>query len=694
MLSIVNYTSGWAQRTLHLDGSDRIVDMTPYIGFFFDDSHQLNLKQVLTPEVQKRFQLNQKNKVNYGSSGGTLWFKMVLQGNPGQYVLELPNTSIQDLTFYTPIPNGHYHAAKRGTYNERAVKATSLLFKISLIDTEPHTFYMRCHSQKVLRVPLHIGTAIAFIEKNHTKDLVHGMYFGLMLIMILYNLFIYFSTREIVYLYYVGYVVSLTLLSATMAGHSQEFLWPNHPILDEYNFLFLTFVGFFSLLFANRFLHSQRYAPRYRKVTYWLYPCFGLVGILCFFNLNLAIKLGQVFILITSIILIAMGVKVALKKYVPARLYLLGWGCIFLTSSLASMSYANMLPFKIDTIFFIELGATGEVLLFSLALAHRINFYRKEQERVQKENERIVRDQNQHLEKEVARRTHEIEQQKEEIMAQAQVLEESNQHLHLAHTKIKSSIQYAKRIQMALLPMQKMLSNNGLGFFVLYKPRDIVSGDFYWFAEVEEAGSKKLVIAVADCTGHGVPGAFMTIMGTNLLNQIVKEKGIIAPAEILLALDNGVMSALGVEKNPGNGQRKQQIQDGMDMSICVLDFDAQKLIYAGAKRPLYYFCQHQMQVIKGSKYPIGSTQYAQKSFEEHEIDCIKGDALYMFSDGYVDQFGGEKNTKFMVKKFKNLLKEIEHLPMPNQKEFLERGFEDWKGFGRQTDDVLVLGLRF
>jgi serine phosphatase RsbU (regulator of sigma subunit) len=101
-----------------------------------------------------------------------------------------------------------------------------------------------------------------------------------------------------------------------------------------------------------------------------------------------------------------------------------------------------------------------------------------------------------------------------------------------------------------------------------------------------------------------------------------------------------------------------------------------------------------MQVIKGSKYPIGSTQYAQKSFEEHEIDCIKGDALYMFSDGYVDQFGGEKNTKFMVKKFKNLLKEIEHLPMPNQKEFLERGFEDWKGFGRQTDDVLVLGLRF
>ncbi|WP_299463762.1 7TM diverse intracellular signaling domain-containing protein [uncultured Microscilla sp.] len=693
VLIITESVPALAQKVLYLDGSDRIIDVTPYVGFFTDTTHQITLQKIRTPEIQKHFKLNKQNKVNYGSNGGTVWFKLVLQGNPGQYVLELTNTSLQDLKFYTPIPNGHYHEAKRGTYNERAIKATSLLFKISLLDSEPHVFYMRCHSQKVLMAPLYIGTAVAFIEKNHTKDLMHGMYFGLMIIMILYNLFIYISTRELAYLYYVCYVFSLTLLTATMAGHSQEFLWPNYPTLDEYNFLLLVLIGYFSILFANRFLHTKRYAPHLRTISYWLHPCFTVVAVISFFDLNIAIKLGQVFILLTSLLLIAMGVKVALKKYAPARLYLLGWGSIFVTSSVASLSYANLLPINIDNIFFIEMGATGEVLLFSLALANRLNFYRKEQERTQQENERLVKEQNEHLEKEVERRTSEIEHQKEEIIAQAQVLEESIQHLHLAHNNIKSSIQYAKRIQLALLPPQTVLTKQGLNFFILYKPRDIVSGDFYWFTEVEKAGRKQLIIAVADCTGHGVPGAFMTIMGNDLLNQLVKGQGMTDPAKILAALDHGVMNALGIESYPTKGHKKNQIQDGMDMALCLIDFEAGKIIFAGAKRPLYYFHKHQMQVIKGSKYPIGSTQYAQKSFEKHHLTFAKGDALYMLSDGYVDQFGGENNAKFMVKKFKHLLKEIEHLPMPAQKEFLERSLEDWKGFGKQTDDILVLGLR-
>ena len=353
---------------------------------------------------------------------------------------------------------------------------------------------------------------------------------------------------------------------------------------------------------------------------------------------------------------------------------------------LVAFSNLGFLPFDTSSTHLIEIGITSEILLFSLALVDRVNYYRKE-------NERIIREQNEYLEHQVTQRTKEIEQQKEEILAQAQTLEDSNQHLTQAHTKIQSSIQYAKRIQLALLPMQKLLAKKDLGFFIIYKPRDIVSGDFYWFAEVE--GKNQLIVAVADCTGHGVPGAFMTIMGTNLLNQIVKENHTTSPSAILEELDKQVMTALGVRTNKAQrGKSKHKVQDGMDLALCLIDFDEKKVTFAGAKRPLYYFQNHELQVIKGSKYPIGSSQYQSKNFEETCLNYEKGDALYLFSDGYADQFGGKANTKFMVKKFKDELQLIEYSPMPDQKEYLEHTLETWKGPEKQTDDILVMGIRF
>jgi serine phosphatase RsbU (regulator of sigma subunit) len=186
----------------------------------------------------------------------------------------------------------------------------------------------------------------------------------------------------------------------------------------------------------------------------------------------------------------------------------------------------------------------------------------------------------------------------------------------------------------------------------------------------------------------------MTIMGTSILNQVVKERKTYSPQQILQELDKRMMVALGVKKREGKGRRKHQVQDGMDIAICRIEFANQTLSFAGAKRPLCWFQQHQMQEIKGSKYPIGSTQYAEKEFIEHTINFAKGDAIYLYSDGYPDQFGGERNTKFMVKKFKQLLQQIEPLPMPNQKDQLEQTFHTWQGHEKQTDDVLVVGIRF
>ncbi|HAS42923.1 MAG TPA: hypothetical protein DCS93_20755 [Microscillaceae bacterium] len=679
-----------AQKLLKLNQNSAIVDIASYVGFLKDSANQFTIQDILNPAIQKRFQLNTKATRNYGN-GGAIWFKILIQATPGRYILELNNASVKVQELYHAQPDGSFKITKKGVYAQRPIKATSPLFKVQINNTQPQLLYFRCFTEKTLMLPLYMGTPTAFIEKNHQKDLLHGAYFGLMLIMILYNLFIYLRTREVAYLYYVLYALNLTLMIAIMAGHAQEFLWPNHPEWDNYGRIPIIFIGVFTILFANRFLYTKRYAPQLRKLSYWLFVPYMIVIVLGFFALNEAIKLLRVVALLTIILMIVTGVVVALKKYEPARLYLLGWGCVLVSGSLIILGYANILPIGIDSIFLLELGSTGEVLLFSLALADRINFYRKEKEAIQQENERIVKEQNEFLEQEVAKRTREIEQQKEEIIAQSQVLSTSNQRLHLANTKVKSSIQYAKRIQLALLPMQKLLAKKDLGFFVLYKPRDIVSGDFYWFAEIE--GKNQLIVAVGDCTGHGVPGAFMTIMGNNFLNQIIKENKITSPGKILSELDEKVIDALGV-KNSKHGRKKRKVQDGMDIAFTLIDFDERKMIFSGAKRPLYYFRNHELEIIKGSRYPIGSSRFAEKAFEEHVISFKKGDAMYLFSDGYPDQFGGGSNTKFMLKNFKTLLKTIEPKPMPAQKETLEKTLEEWKGTQRQTDDILVLGVRF
>ncbi|OJJ17068.1 hypothetical protein BKI52_30605 [marine bacterium AO1-C] len=686
----ITFGKASAQKLLKLDQNSAIIDVAHFAGFFKDTSRQLTIKDIVTPSIQKRFQLNSKGNKNYGH-GGAIWFKILVQATPGLYVLELNNASVNTQELYHLQSDGSFQVTKKSVYAQRSIKATSPLFKIQINSKAPQVLYFRCFTEKTLMFPLYIGTPVAFIEKNHQKDLLHGGYFGLMLIMILYNLFIYFRTKEVAYLYYVLYALNLTLMVAVMAGHAQEFLWPNHPEWDDYGRIPIIFIGVFTILFANRFLYTKRYAPRLRKLSYWLFVPYIVVIFIGFFSLGISTKLLRIVALLTIVLMIITGVVVALKKYGPARLYLLGWSCVLVSGTFIILGYANVLPVGLDNIFVLELGSTGEVLLFSLALADRINFYRKEKENAQKENERIIKEQNEFLEAEVTKRTSEIEQQKEEILSQTQILTNANQRLHLASTKVKSSIQYAKRIQLALLPMQKLLAKKDLGFFVLYKPRDIVSGDFYWFAEVED--KNQLIVAVGDCTGHGVPGAFMTIMGNNFLNQIIKENKLTSPGEILTELDRKVVDALGVKHNK-TGKKKRKIRDGMDIVFTLIDFDERKVIFSGAKRPLYYFRNHELEIIKGSKYPIGSTQFAEKTFDEQVISFEKGDAMYLFSDGYPDQFGGANNTKFMLKNFKTLLKTVEMKPMPAQKETLENTLEEWKGTQKQTDDILVLGVRF
>lgn len=301
------------------------------------------------------------------------------------------------------------------------------------------------------------------------------------------------------------------------------------------------------------------------------------------------------------------------------------------------------------------------------------------------------------LEEKVRERTYEIYQQKEEIEAQRDALEEQrnmladkNQKLELAYKEIElqkknitDSIIYAKRIQTAILPTQNDFDENLPQSFIIYQPKDIVSGDFYWLEKI----GNKVFIAAVDCTGHGVPGAFMSMVGYNQLNYAADDASAKKPSDVLNLLNLGVTHTL--KQTPTSS-----VRDGMDVALCAFNTNFTKVEFAGAYNPMIIIRNNEVIQIKGDKFPIGAFLNQElQQFSNHEIDLQKDDMVYIFSDGYVDQFGGEDGRKFLIKNFKELLLKIAPESLENQKEILLRTSEEWRRGYPQIDDIMIIGIR-
>lgn len=289
---------------------------------------------------------------------------------------------------------------------------------------------------------------------------------------------------------------------------------------------------------------------------------------------------------------------------------------------------------------------------------------------------------------------HEITAQNHEISAQRDQIAEKSQKLEYAYHNITDSIEYAHRIQEALLPSQALIQKALPESMVMLKPRDVVSGDFYWFAQTgnltdTSLEGQKVILAAVDCTGHGVPGAFMSMAGDAYLNQIVKQQGITQPDKVLCNLHQNIRQSL---KQETTGNR-----DGMDISLVEIDRKNKTVSFAGARNPLIYIQDGELHLIRGDKYSIGGEQReGERSFTTHSvrIDPENPTTFYLFSDGFQDQFGGKEGKKFLVRRFRELLLSIHHLSMQEQKSCLESTFNDWLGgLYEQVDDVLVIGFK-
>jgi serine phosphatase RsbU (regulator of sigma subunit) len=356
----------------------------------------------------------------------------------------------------------------------------------------------------------------------------------------------------------------------------------------------------------------------------------------------------------------------------------------------------------------VYIAAVVQILIFSIGIAEKLKLDEKEKKTAQlrmieqlKENEKLKDKVNRELEQKVQERTSEIREQKEEIESQRDEIEAQRDLLFGQKKEITDSIAYAQRIQAAILPHKSYLDSIIPEYFVLFKPRDIVSGDFYWIKEVDSS----LVIVAADCTGHGVPGAFMSMLGITLLNELFVKGKSHRPADIMEQLRTKVKAMLVQE-----GSVRDQ-KDGMDMAIAVINKEKKHLQFAGAYNPLYLIRRSEqlsgkepgsdtavkqngswLFELKGDRQPIG-VHWEESEFTNQVIELEKNDLVYVFSDGYVDQYGGKQRKKFKTPKFKELLLSIQSESMEKQKQVIDSTFEEWRGNTEQIDDVCVIGVR-
>ncbi len=368
-------------------------------------------------------------------------------------------------------------------------------------------------------------------------------------------------------------------------------------------------------------------------------------------------------------------------------------------------------PFWMRTWFIISVLVALLGIIYFIIRVRDVYRDKSELERTVQERTREIMKQKE----DILEKNEELRQQQEEILTQRDEIERQRDYANDQKEALTDSITYAQRIQSAILPPSDNIKQIVPNHFILYKPRDIVSGDYYWLTQKND----KIIIVAADCTGHGVPGAFLSILGVSFLNEIVNTIDTILANEIVNRLRNYVMNSLH------QTGKDNEAKDGMDLALCVIDKKTLELQYSGAYNPLYLIRKiknnhtetiqvesinpkkeikkqklrtqeqgnYQLIEIKADRMPV-SISDIDDSFTNHITRLKKGDSIYMFSDGYADQFGGPQNKKFKSKAFKKLLLSIQEKNMDEQKHLLDNSIEQWKGENEQLDDILVMGIRF
>ncbi len=626
----------------------------------------------------------------FGFSTARHWIRLRVfnfESRKVEKILEVNNPILNQCNLYEVKGDKAILLYKSGDdypFAKRPVEHLNYQFPLELQADGFRDFILEVASNgEQLQVPLKLWSTTDISLRDETDRLLRGTYFGIILFVLLLNFFLYMIIREKSSLYYVIYVFSLFMLQFSLGGFAFRYLWPESSYLANVANPFFASLSILALIrFTQLFLNLKEFYPRLNKFYYLIGALVTVNIVISLIYTPLTFQISVLGInslaLVLNILIIPTVVLVMRKDFKPARFFL--YAFIALVTSVFFFILNNFGVFRSDfyAAYGLQIGSAIEVILLSFAIVDKFKRFRDESiSRLLTINDMKVQA-NEVLEKKVVERT-------EEITTAKQVVEKQKE-------EIVDSIRYAERIQKSLLPGEALINSMFAENFILFKPRDIVSGDFYWFGETTQTNpwngkSGLRLFAAVDCTGHGVPGALMSILGYNGLEQCIHASDVNSPADALKHINNEIIRILQHDN--------AEVKDGMDMVLCAYDPESRKLHFAGSKNNLYIFRDNTYTEIKGDRISIGTSLLdSTKSFTDHIIDILPNDRLYTFTDGYPDQFGGANNKKLKSRQLLDIIANFADMSMPEQKMLLTRTFELWRGENEQIDDVCLVGIRF
>ncbi|HBS88726.1 MAG: hypothetical protein A2W91_18970 [Bacteroidetes bacterium GWF2_38_335] len=674
-----------------------------------DKENNLSIENVILKH-ENEFTLNKTESVNFGFTRSAYWLRFTIVNKSAQrqnLVFSINYPLINELDFYEIKEFRLIRKIKTGehrVFSSRDIENKDFAFNLLLKPYSEYTYYIRVYNHgETLRIPMKLDTIKNFFIEEQSTRLGDGMFFGLFIFVVLFNLFLFITIKERLYFFYSLYVLLFTMLIFNTDGYSFQYLWPNNPYwANTSTIVIVSLANFFLLLFTQIFLDFKNLSRNVWIINYGFKILFLVISVIVFFggffsvfamkSINIVSMFAVIFAIITSI--------VALKKHTMfARYFLISYFLLMVGVIIYVFRNLGIVPNNLLSLYGLKVGFAIEVILLSIAVSDR---FRRIKERANQELEGLVKIRTAEIraqKEEILTQRDEIEAQRDSIIEQRDKIVEQNQ-------EIKSSIMYASRIQKAIFPPQSIFERYLPNHFIFYLPRDIVSGDFYWIYNKNNL----LCFAVADCTGHGVPGAFMSVLGMTILNETAAKIEQTDAGIFLDELRENLVRSLHQKGIEGD------TQDGLDISLVIFDKEKREFSFAGANNPLYLVCKNipswidesdrfslfqnnnqknknVLVEIKADKMPIGVHRHYKTKFTGHNLSLPGDCTMYLFSDGYADQFGGSEKKKYKYQQFKEMLLSISHMELPDQRKIIERDFEMWRGELAQIDDVLILGIK-
>ncbi len=665
--------------TIQLSGYEEYVPLTNKTLFYWENETGKNIPLTDVHFYRIPFNALPNRTPNFGFIQHDVWFQFSLRNNEhyDQVIyLSLNNPNLDHTELFKPIETGSLIPLDQGdlvpTHLKRII-SRKIAFRIELPALSTNYYYLRVNNGGE---QFHFGASLqseAYFHQNESNENYFlGIYIGILCFVILFNCFMWLITNEKLSLNYSLYLITFLFLQLSLLGFGKLYLWPDNTyLINHANPFFATTSVLFLLRFSRIYLNLTTLLPRIDRIfNLFQFPLL-VIAVLSLIPVEFAYTFSIVavngFTLLLNIFILPVAIIAIRKGYQPAKLFLIAFLLLVVSVFAFVLKNFGILPSNFFTDFGFQFGSTAEVILFSLGIVIRFKNFREEAINRLEEINLIKEKANVELEEKVKLRTEEIEFQKQEIEAK--------------NEEIISSISYAKRIQEALLPNPLKRAHLLPTSQLWYAPKDIVAGDFYWMEEKHINGTDFVFFAIGDCTGHGVPGAMMSVLCTNALNAALTALTTVSTSELL----ERCSAILRENLNQYNGT----INDGMDISVCCLETGSKSLIWSGANNPLWILRSGELIEFSPTKRPIGNTTISD-IFEEHKMVLEEGDFLLLFSDGIIDQFGGPKGKKFKKTGLRETILNQENPTGESLKEGIQKALLNWMSDSEQIDDIALL----